>query len=167
VTRLFSAFPLPDAVSDHLAAHLRVNPPLRAVPREQWHVTVGYHGADDPEARLRSLRDRVTGLAAPELRLNGSGTFSAVALLVVEDRTPNLAAVAEAAEASAGGHPEYSPHVTVARWPREAGGEPGRALAAELAGYRGPWWTPSELVLYASEGGRYTPLDQVRLRATG
>ncbi|OLR94138.1 2'-5' RNA ligase family protein [Actinokineospora bangkokensis] len=170
MTRHFSAFPLPDPVADHLAAALDaldVRPPLRRTPREQWHVTVGYYGAEDPHARLASLREKVAGLRAPRLRLRGSGTFASVALLVVRDSTGALEPLAEAADFAVGGHPAYSPHVTVATWSRREDRGPGERLAADLVDYSGPWWSPSALVLYASEDGRYTPVDQVGLRAPG
>ncbi|WP_156756907.1 2'-5' RNA ligase family protein [Actinokineospora pegani] len=168
MTRYFSAFDLPAAVSIHLAEALGDVPaPLRPTPRGQWHVTVGYYGAVDPVERLASLRERAGELAAPTLRLRGSGTFASVVLLVVRGRGAELAAIAEAADAGAGGHEPYRPHVTVARWARGGDPAPGQALAAGLADYTGPWWTPSELVLYASELGRHTPVDRVRLRLPG
>ncbi|RLK62113.1 2'-5' RNA ligase family protein [Actinokineospora cianjurensis] len=162
---LFSAFPLPDPVADHLSAHLPPIPPgLRATPRELWHVTVGYYGADDPDRRLARLTDRVSGLPAPRLRMSGSGTFAAVCLLKVATPDPvDLRRLAEAADFAEGGHPDYTPHVTVARWstPTTRGAE----MAAELRGYRGPEWVPDELVLYASDRGSYTPLARVPLLA--
>ncbi|WP_424185549.1 2'-5' RNA ligase family protein [Actinokineospora sp. G85] len=168
MTRYFSAFDLPAAVSGHLAEALGDVPaPLRPTPRDHWHVTVGYYGAVDPVERVTSLRERAADLPAPTLRLRGSGTFSSVVLLVVRERGTELAAIAGAADAEAGGHGTYRPHVTVARWARGADRVPGDALAARLADYTGPWWTPSELVLYASEQGRYTPVERVRLRSPG
>ncbi|GLW90990.1 2'-5' RNA ligase family protein [Actinokineospora globicatena] len=161
--RLFSAFPLPDEVADHLAAHLPPTPDgLRATPREQWHVTVGYYGADDPARRLARLGERVSGLAAPRLRISGSGTFAAVCLVKIATPDPvDLRTLAEAADFREGGHPDYLPHVTVARWstPTTKGAE----MAAELRGYQGLQWAPEELTLYASAHGAYTPLGAVPL----
>ncbi|WP_051386019.1 2'-5' RNA ligase family protein [Actinokineospora inagensis] len=167
MTRLFSAFALPDHVADHLAAHLPPLPGgLRATPRHQWHVTVGYYREDDPEPRLARLRSRVGGLPAPRLRMRGSGTFAAVCLLKIATPDPvDLRNLAEAADFEEGGHPEYIPHVTVARAiVRPAGQSRDCAdLAAALRGYEGPEWVPEALVLYASDQGAYTPLGRVPL----
>ncbi|MBM7775864.1 2'-5' RNA ligase [Actinokineospora baliensis] len=164
--RLFSAFALPDQVADHLAAHLPAPPPgVRPTPRRLWHVTTAYYGESDPEWRLARLTDRVAGLPAPRLRMSGSGTFAGVCLLKIATPDPvDLRTLAEAAEHQLGGHPDYTPHVTVARWSAETAG--GLDLAAELRGYQGPEWVPSELVLYASHRGDYTPLGRVPLLTT-
>ncbi|MFC0545112.1 2'-5' RNA ligase family protein [Kutzneria chonburiensis] len=54
----------------------------------------------------------------------------------------------------------FTPHLTIAR---------GKSLdVVPLVGYKGPWWTSSELVLMRSErtlrGYRYSALDAVLLR---
>ncbi|HVK22876.1 MAG TPA: 2'-5' RNA ligase family protein [Actinokineospora sp.] len=143
--RLFSAFPLPEDVADHLAAHL---PELPGKPttRPTWHITVVYYGENAPPVIPATL-------IAPTLRLSRSGTFPGVAWIGVET-SPELHAIVRAA----GGDPEtYVPHMTLARWPK-------RQLATFEADYTGPAWTPGELVLYRSDPGPvYTPVDQVRL----
>ncbi len=174
MTRLFSAFTLPEDVADHLATHLAeylpdLLPALRPTPREQWHVTVGFYGEDDVGRRSALLHERVKNLTAPRLRLAGSGTFDRVALLLVRTRGPALDAVAGAADAAAGGHGDYLPHVTVARW--SAPTDAGERLAARLRDYRGPAWTPGALALFRVDRGRagstYTAVDRVGLRSTG
>ncbi|CRK58520.1 2'-5' RNA ligase [Alloactinosynnema sp. L-07] len=143
--RLFSAFPLPDEVADHLADHLP-KMPGRPTARHTWHITVVYYGESTPPLIPATLR-------APRLRLTGSGSFPGVAWVGVET-TPELHAIVKAA----GGDPEdYIPHVTLARWPK-------RHRASFEADYTGPEWIPTELVLYRSDPGPvYTPIHQVGL----
>ncbi|PPK67444.1 2'-5' RNA ligase family protein [Actinokineospora auranticolor] len=163
--RFFSAFTLPDRVADHLAAHLPVPPPhVRPTPRHQWHVTVGYYGQTDPARKLTRLHTKVSGLQAPRLRIQGSGTFANVVLAKIATPDPHLLRIlAEAADHHEGGYPEYIPHVTVGRWSRDH--EPDTTVAAGLSGYRGPEWVPADLVLFASEDGEYTPVGRVPLLA--
>ncbi|SDC31413.1 RNA 2',3'-cyclic phosphodiesterase [Actinokineospora iranica] len=174
MTRLFTALPLPDAAADHLAGQLADRLPttpsgLRLIPREQWHITVGFYGEDDPNQRAARLHERVKNLRAPRLSLAGSGTFSGVCWVGVDTGGPALGALAEAADAAAGGHARYTPHLTVARCPK--GSPLAEGMARALGDYRGPEWTAGELVLFRSELGSagpvYTPVDQVRLRTTG
>jgi len=173
VARLFTALALPEDVVAHLdgaVAGVRDRLPrgVRWIPPERWHLTVKFHGEDDPERRAAKLRRRAGGLPAPTLRLAGAGTFGGVlwvgARPADEDSRRALRAVARAA----GNDPRaFKPHLTVARW---STGRPDRsALVALLADYVGPWWTPGELVLVESElrpdAPRYTDRDRVRLRA--
>ncbi|GAA2985246.1 2'-5' RNA ligase family protein [Actinokineospora diospyrosa] len=171
---IFSAFAVPDPVAEHLAERLAecrssTAPDLRRTPREQWHVTVGYYGRDDPDQRLARLTERVSGLRAPRLRMSGSGTFAQVCLLKIATPDPvDLRNLAEAADFQLGGHPDYLPHVTVARWSTPTIPiTSGLDLAAELRGYDGPQWVPDELVLYASHRGTYTPIGRVPLLTAG
>jgi 2'-5' RNA ligase len=169
--RLFTALALPeDVVADLDAAVAEVRDRLpggvRWIPPERWHLTVKFHGEDDPRRRAAKLRRRVGGLPAPRLRLSAAGTFTGVLWVGVrtadEDSRRALRRLAQAA----GNDPRaYKPHLTVARW---SASRPDRAALRELlAGYTGPWWTPAELVLVQSElrpaGPRYTDLDHVPL----
>lgn len=155
MTRLFTAFPLPDHVAAHLAENL---PPMphgaRPVRPDSWHITVVFHGEDDPDARLAALREIDMTLPAPRLRLRGSGTFPGVGWIGVQadDALPALVA-------AAGGSPDdYVPHLTLARWDKR---RPVDLLADD---YVGPEWIPRELVLFKSERGPvYTPIGQVGL----
>ncbi|GDY30513.1 RNA 2',3'-cyclic phosphodiesterase [Gandjariella thermophila] len=171
MARLFTALALPEDVVAHLAAavaEVREQLPAGArwIPPERWHLTMKFHGEDDPDRRAAKLRRRARGLPAPTLRLAACGTFSGVLWVGVrtadEDSRRALRRVAQAA----GNDPrEFRPHLTVARW---SAGRPDRAaLRALLADYTGPWWTPGELVLVRSElrpgGPRYTDLAHVAL----
>ncbi|MGI9062871.1 MAG: RNA 2',3'-cyclic phosphodiesterase [Pseudonocardiaceae bacterium] len=156
--RLFTALWLPDAAVAHLTAALPGRWPegVRVVPPAQWHVTLHFHGDEaEPDACARGLAD-VGALAAPALRLAGSGVFGATLWVGVDGAVTALAA-------AAGADPDgFRPHVTVARW------RGGRAPAALPADYRGPEWTAREVVLVASdltpEGPHYTVVERAPLR---
>lgn len=155
MTRLFTAFPLPDPVADHLADHLPKLPAgVKSIGRDTWHVTVVFHGEDDLGARLAALKEIDMTLPAPRLRLRGSGTFPGVGWIGVHADGALPALVA-----AAGRSPEdYIPHVTIARWPKD------RQAHLGLEDYEGPEWTPGELVLFRSDRGPvYTPIAQARL----
>jgi RNA 2',3'-cyclic 3'-phosphodiesterase len=173
MARLFTALALAEGVVADLAAavaevHDRLPEGVRWIPPERWHLTVKFHGEDDPDRRAAKLRRRAGGLPAPTLRLGASGTFGGVLWVGVhpadEDSRRALRRLAQAA----GNDPrKYRAHLTVARW---SAGRPDRAaLRALLAGYTGPWWRPADLVLVRSElrpgGPRYTDLARVPLAA--
>lgn len=79
--RLFSALLLPDEVVTSLRRELdnrggpRAEQGLRWMPVEEWHITLGFYGLDDPRARAEWLRHRLAGSPPPTLRIDGSGTF--------------------------------------------------------------------------------------------
>jgi RNA 2',3'-cyclic 3'-phosphodiesterase len=161
VARLFSAIVPPPDVLDHLAAHvgaLATDATLRWTSRDRWHVTFGFFGDDDdPDRRARWLRRRVTGRPAPALRLAGGGTFPGVLWAgVTTDDEHRLARLAQAAGAGRyDRHRPYRPHLTLARW---RSGQPDRdALIDLFAGYTGPWFTPTEVLLMRSELGAGEP----------
>ncbi|WP_436501116.1 2'-5' RNA ligase family protein [Actinokineospora sp. HUAS TT18] len=143
--RLFSAFPLPDEVADHLAANLP-QAPGRLTARLTWHITVVYYGETTPPLIPATLQ-------APRLKLSGTGTFPGVAWIGVES-SPELHTIVKAA----GGDPaDYIPHMTLSRWPK-------RHRMSFEADYEGPEWTPAELVLYRSDPGPvYTPVQRFGL----
>jgi 2'-5' RNA ligase len=166
VARLFSAIiPSAEAIG-HLAARDRPDlPGLRWTPPERWHVTLGFFGDDDdPRRRGNWLTRRATGLAAPRLRLAGSGMLGTVLWVgVAPDTDIDRAALAKLARAGGAGRRGFRAHLTVARWRT---GVPDRRRLRELfAGYAGPWFTPAELVLMESAHSTYTPL--LRLPLTG
>ncbi|MFD1151536.1 2'-5' RNA ligase family protein, partial [Saccharothrix hoggarensis] len=72
---LFSAlFPPADVVDellDALAPLRLAHPRLRWVRPDRWHVTVRFFGEAEPADQLAAL----LGLAAPVVRLRGSGRF--------------------------------------------------------------------------------------------
>jgi 2'-5' RNA ligase len=163
--RLFTALVPDAAATEHLAAALTTVYGPRWTRRDLWHITLCFHGdGDDPAARAAWLRERTAGLGPIRLRLASAGTFGDVLWIGVESDEA-LAAAAAAVRDHAPGHVErhgFTPHLTVAR---------GRVNSLDvnpLLGYKGPWWTSSELVLMRSErtpgGYRYTALDAVPLR---
>lgn len=166
--RLFTAlWPPPGAVAALTRALGGAPSPLpdgarRAGP-STWHVTLCFHGDDDPDSCAATLDIALTGAVAPRLRIAGTGTFPGVLWAGVEERDgPAAGALAElAARAGATGPRPYRPHVTLARWDRRRGDATvgGDDIAA------GPWWTPGEAVLVRSEpGARYTVVHRVPLR---
>lgn len=167
--RLFSALLPPRAVTDDLAAWLAdhaagLPAELRWTPVDRWHVTLGFFGDDDdPHRRSAWLRGRAAGRPAPRLRLAGGGTFPGV--LWVGVSTPDERRLTQLAKAAGAGRRGYRPHLTLARW---RSGDPDRSvLAAALAGYAGPWFTPDAVALLRSEPGpggpAYTTVDRLPL----
>jgi RNA 2',3'-cyclic 3'-phosphodiesterase len=158
VPRLFSALVPPPEAAAHLARALAALPEAgRPTPRDRWHVTLGFYGDDDDEdTRSAWLREALTGLPAPRLRLAGGGTFPGVAwvgvLAATEADERAFADLAAAARADPPGAHPFRPHLTVARWrPSRGRDEPGsRALVGLLDGYTGPWFTPAEVLLERS-----------------
>ena len=161
--RLFTALVPPVDASEHLAAALATVDGPQWMDRDKWHITLCFHGdGDDPVARAAWLRSRAADLSPIRLRLASAGTFGEVLWIGVESVEglgPAAAAVRDHTAAHAERH-DFSPHLTVAR---------GKSLdVTPLVGYKGPWWTSSELVLFRSErtpeGYRYSALDAVLLR---
>ena len=133
----------------------------RPVPAERWHVTLAFHGVDDPAVRAADLDGRLSGARAPRLRLAGCGTFPGVLWAGVVAAGPDDLAVLHALVAGAGGDPDtYLPHLTLARARRRR-----RPVVPYLP--PGPWWTPAEALLVASEsdatGLHYRPVHRVPL----
>jgi 2'-5' RNA ligase len=162
--RTFTAL-VPDAAAiEHLAAALAAIDGPQWIDRDKWHITLCFHGdGDDPAARAAWLRERAAGLRPIRLRLASAGAFGDVLWIGVESDDA-LAASAAAVRGHAPGHAErhgFTPHLTVARSRKSLDVIP-------LLGYKGPWWTSSELVLFRSErtpeGYRYSALDAVVLR---
>jgi 2'-5' RNA ligase len=159
--RLFSALVPPPVAIDHLAERLADHPAdVRWTPVHRWHVTLGFFGDDDdPADRIPWLRGRVEGLAAPTLRLAGTGTFPGVLWAGVE--AVDEPVFAELATAAGADPVRFRPHLTLAH-------RRSRQLrpAALLAGYSGPWFTPTEVALLRSETGRDGPTYTTMARLT-
>jgi RNA 2',3'-cyclic 3'-phosphodiesterase len=163
--RLFIAVDLPveiradvEALMGHLHNARWVNP-------EQLHITLRFLG-DTPEDALPAIRD---GLARVKqdcfpLRLRGVGVFPEsrpgrsrkpprVLWLGIES-AGELASLKQAIDAALGAEPTqneqaFSPHLTLARFPRP----PDQTLADFLATHRGhqsPEWTVAGFRLYQS-----------------
>jgi 2'-5' RNA ligase len=124
---------------------------VRRVPPSTWHLTLGFYGNDAsmPE-RAGHLDDRLAGLAAPTLRLAGSGTFAGVLWVGVQPVAAADRAALRALASAAGAGRKFRPHVTVARWRM---GQPGGWMAERFAAYRGPDWTARQVNLMRSVPG--------------
>jgi len=163
--RLFTALWPPAEVVDHLTARLPQRWPsgIRAVPPARWHVTLRFHGDDaDPDGCAPSL-PQLGGLAVPRLRLAGSGSFRGALWVGVQaGGAADARALTELAVAAGADPDDFRAHLTLARWRRGPG--PSADL---LRGYRGPQWSPAEVLLVASElrpdGPHYTVLRRVML----
>ncbi len=162
--RLFTALWPPADVLDVLdrsVAGFADLPGWRPVPRERWHLTLAFHGEDDPDRRAAVL-DGLAGAPSPRLRLAGTGSFPGVLWAGLE--TADRAAL-DALVAGAGGDPgTFTGHLTLAR---RSGRRRGRPDVPDVP--PGPWWTPREILLVVSElhaaGPRYRPLHRVPLRS--
>lgn len=159
--RLFSALLPADEVTaslrDELASHREPvgSRELRWATEDQWHVTLGFYGDDDPVARAGWLRERLAGLRAPVVRLSGSGTFPTV--LWVHVAGDGLTDVAEAVRTEREQR-AFRAHLTLAR-----GGRPGALTAWRrlLAAYASPEWVAEEVVLMRSDAGEHGPVYSV------
>ncbi|MFP5072984.1 2'-5' RNA ligase family protein [Pseudonocardia nantongensis] len=154
--RLFTAvWPGPEAAAA-LEAALAVRPPWhpdggwRPVPPERRHITLAFHGDDEPGPRARVLDAALAGRPAPRLRLAGVGTFRGVLWAGVETVDGALRDLA----VGAGADPvAFRPHLTLAR--RSRGDDRRRpALADDPGPAPGPWWTPAEVLLVRSDTSR-------------
>jgi 2'-5' RNA ligase len=126
--RLFIGIPLTDAVRHAIAAALPKNLPGKLVPRENWHFTLRFLGATEPDVRDRIVeRLKIAGCGAPfSVRFHELGAFplpnrARILWLGVDEgaeRMIQLAAIAEAAARSVGFRAEtkpFKPHLTLSR----------------------------------------------------
>lgn len=164
--RLFTALVPPEAAVRSLAGALRdvpAAPGVRWIAAEQWHVTLGFFGDDDPASRDVWLRPRLAGMMAPRIHLAGAGTFRGVLWCGVAG--DELGTLAEAAGAD-NTERAFHPHVTLAR-----GHPPGGLgnLVSYLADHAGPSWLATQVVLMRSDrghtGATYTPVARYPLEA--
>lgn len=145
----------------------------RWVPPERWHVTLLFLGAvpEEGTAELRAaVGSAVAGTTPLTLRIAGAGRFGSerrphVFWTGLDGGVGALAGLADRLRDAAldlGFAVEDRPfqaHLTVGRW------RPGRpadaALPGRLAGYRGPEWPATEVVLLASHLGRDARYESV------
>jgi 2'-5' RNA ligase len=180
VTRLARAFLAvvpPDPVLDAVEARLRplcaVDPPLRWLPRNQWHITVQFLGpvADD-DALTTAVGDALTHVDPFTVRLSGMGAFptlrrATVAWIGVEDAVPleTLATIVHTTTAALGYEPEgrpYHPHLTIGRLTRPQSLSPLHDAFGDSA--VGPPWTVGEIALIQSETRPDGAVHTVRAR---
>jgi 2'-5' RNA ligase len=165
VALLFSALQPPEDVARDLANLLGVPAPgpLRWSGPENWHVTLGFYGDDDPVSRSVWLAGQLAGRASIDVRLENAGTFPGVLWLSIGGA--GLTDLAHAAGAGLEDRP-YRAHLTLARFPREEP-EAAHEWVKRLAGYSSRTWTVAEAVLMASsrnEGGsHYRVIDRYPL----
>ena len=153
--RLFVALtPPPDVLADvaaALAPARTLQPDLRWIPVERWHLTLAFFG-EVPDESLSGVTERVgrklshRPLPRPiELSFSGSGQFSRRALWIgVAGDVDRLRAVARAVSTD---RRPYRPHLTVARL---RGGQDATRAAEVLSSYAGPPWTAAEVHLVRS-----------------
>lgn len=176
--RLFAALPLPEAVTDRLAA-LQRGLEGRLVAPEAMHVTLAFFGEID-EAQAEDLHSTLSRVSAPAfaLWLDGAGCFGGDRpdLIYAAIRPdPALAhlqgKVAQAGRLAGLAIParRYVPHVTLARYApgKLAAAQAARLVAARTAFLAGPVAVKG-FVLYRSDlgrgGPRYTVLAEYPLR---
>jgi 2'-5' RNA ligase len=148
--RLFTAAIPPPVVVAHLAAELN-GLPGDWVPRDSWHITLGYYGEEDPEPRIEWIREQAKGLVVPRVSLTDMGHFARTSTrwMGVSAVDSSFAALGTALRWS--DRHEWHPHLTVGH------GEP-----TEHA-YRSPEWTIDEFVLLgAGMRYEYTVLERFR-----
>ncbi|MFP5023038.1 2'-5' RNA ligase family protein [Pseudonocardia phyllosphaerae] len=186
--RLFTALWPPDDVAAALDEHLRASPPWhpdggwRLVPPRNRHITLCFHGDDDPAVRAGILDRDLAGAAAPALRLGGPGTFPGVLRLAVRSApavpgTPDRRtadpgpahahALCELAARTGADPSSFHPHLTLARRSARADRERPALRDGAAEDPVGPWWTPAEALLVRSDltpdGPVYTPVHRVPL----
>lgn len=182
--RLFVAVVPPPSALDDLAAAVAplretAGPEVRWQTPDRWHVTLAFLG-EVPDERVGRLRAALGAVAAAarvgpgglELAVHGGGRFGHRVLWA--GLTGDVAPLGALARAVARAARElridverrpFRGHLTLARVRGETDLRP---LAAALAGYEGPAWHATELVLVRSYLGphpRHEVLDRWPLAA--
>jgi len=173
VTRIFVAVPLPDEIRMALADRLAsLDMPGRAVPPENWHITLRFLGWTDDVAydRLLAALDEADLGPSFDVMLGEMGAFprpkSATVIWLAADKgrdqLEELATEAEDAAQIAGFSPEDRPfqaHLTLSRVrpAKDASGLIDSFPGADLG------WKCRSVVVYRSHlgrgGARYEPLE--------
>jgi RNA 2',3'-cyclic 3'-phosphodiesterase len=180
--RLFVAAYPPAAALDDLAVRiddLRVGKAAaagvnaRLAARALWHVTVAFLGDVDEKRRDAAAaavdRAAVESDAVPMLRLAGGGTFGRgnfttmwVGLAGDVAGLESLAGTVRAKLRRAHLHYDrkpFRPHLTIARPGQRLSRDAIETDVAALAGYAGPTWPLTELVLVESHQGPHPTHD--------
>src|SRR3954469_8905713 len=126
--RLFIGVPLSEDARLSIAKSLPKNLPGKPLPAENWHFTLRFLGATEPEARDQIIRqiDSATCGAPFTIRFQSLGAFpqprrARILWLGIDEgaeRMIQLAAITEAAARSAGFAAEtkpFKPHLTISR----------------------------------------------------
>lgn len=153
--RLFVALAPPADVLADVAAALgparTLQPDLRWILVERWHLTLAFYG-EVPDESLTGVIEMVEGKLSPrplsgpiELSFSGSGQFSRRALWIgVDGDVDRLCALARSVTTD---RRPYRPHLTVARL---RGGQEATRAAEVLSSYAGPRWRADEVHLVRS-----------------
>ena len=171
--RLFVAVAPPGDVLADVDAALgpvrALQPELRWIPRERWHLTVAFYG-EVPDESLAGLVDMVgdrlsrRGGGGPfDLAFSGAGQFARRAMWVgVDSDVDRLRVLAKAVDTE---HRPYRPHLTVARL---RGGQDAARAVALMRSYAGTRWRVDAVHLVRSFLGprpRYETVESWRLGA--
>ncbi len=138
---------------------------LRWTTVQQWHITLGFYGTDDPDARTEWLRPRLAGLGSRTVRLSGAGSFRGVLWIGVAGAgLGDLAAAVRPPDEER----DFHAHLTLARGDVRAAIERWRR---HLADVDGPEWTVTEVELMRSDPGgargsgpRYSTVERFPLQ---
>ncbi len=180
--RYFAAILPPPAVAEELAAVVRElgglpgAERLRWTARDGWHITLAYYGQISDPAALPALRERLAEAARARepfaLRLAGGESLGEWALGagVAGDRDALAALAAATSEAGLAlglpetpeRHPDYRPHLTVARNVRAPEPVSFAPYTTALAPFTGREWLAAELVLMRSRTPDEEPGSYVR-----
>jgi len=164
--RLFVAFRPPPAIRALLAATQGGVPHARWLDDDQLHLTVRYIGeVERPMAEDVALALAQVQAAAPVIALAGVGAFDKQgridalwAGVAPHDALAALHKKVDQALVRIGLAPErraYLPHITLARLPRAAGGDPAiEQWRARHAALSGEPFALDALILYESRLGR-------------
>nr|WP_052478219.1 2'-5' RNA ligase family protein [Kibdelosporangium sp. MJ126-NF4]CEL16790.1 2'-5' RNA ligase [Kibdelosporangium sp. MJ126-NF4]CTQ91981.1 2'-5' RNA ligase [Kibdelosporangium sp. MJ126-NF4] len=145
--RLFTAAIPPPDVLDKLAVALDGTDHTDWVPRDSWHITLGYYGEDDPATRVPWVRERMQGLVAPKVSLTDAGNFGNTLWIGVSRVDPAFNALGAALRFN--DRHDWHPHLTI-----------GHGDPLDLP-YSSPEWTIGEVVLLGADRRyEYTVVDR-------
>ena len=126
--RLFIGVPIPESTRLMLSRQIPANLPGNPSPLENWHFTLRFLGATDPERREKLIESlRATNFGAPfDISFDRLGAFPTPRRARViwigagfgNERLESVAEKAESAAALSGFEPEarkFSAHLTIAR----------------------------------------------------
>ena len=163
--RLFVALPVPEDVTEALAALQSGVPQARWVPVENFHVTLCFAG-EVQGGTMRDLEEELSDIAGPRFAISLAGVeqFSSgkqpralVATVERSDRLDWLQQKVTTVARNCGIEVErrkFRPHVTLARF--GSGAETGHHIAQFMAShstFRAGPWLADHFALYSSRAG--------------
>lgn len=168
MARIFVAVPVPDEARDHLDEHLdvlrTVQPDLKWVRPQSYHVTVRFIGECGPrevDRQIEHWAGRADASASLPMALAGAGCFPQA----WRARVLYAAVATDDARWRQLAGPDQHPHLTIAR-ARELSDLTG--TVHELEEYVGPSWVAHELVvmrstLHRGRPAQYEPIEVLAL----